>query len=152
MGLLVVAVCICVYIICRQNRKYKELDDRNIKFQDFYDVLVQWIKVKQNNKKIENYFKKNNYRTVAIYGMNEIGFLLANELNGTEVIVKYGIDRNAKNIDSQISIVTPQDELGSVDVIVVTAFHYYNSIEPELRDKTSYDVVSLEDVLYEVLP
>ena len=42
------------------------------------------------------------------------------------------------------------EELEKVDVIVVTAITFFESIENELSSKVEYPIVSLEDVLYEV--
>ena len=49
-----------------------------------------------------------------------------------------------------MDILTPEDELEPVDVIVVTAIYYFDEIEDMLFEKVDYPVVSLEDILYEL--
>ena len=40
----------------------------------------------------------NVYKEIAIYGMSYLGERLADELAGSDITVKYAIDRNADNI------------------------------------------------------
>lgn len=130
---------------CRTVNKYK---DALSKQTEFYDILVQWQKIHQQGKSIADYFRKNKYNTVAIYGMKELGKMLLDELADSEIQVKYCIDRNADSFDFPIKVTTPDKQLDKVDVVIITAVHAYNDIEPGLRDKMGCEVVSLEDVVY----
>lgn len=38
----------------------------------FYDILNQWLMLKQEDKSLEKYFVENNISSVAIYGMGEM--------------------------------------------------------------------------------
>ena len=96
------------------------------------------------------YFEKNNYKTVAIYGMKELGERLYDELKDSDVAVKYFIDKNAGELYADVDILTPDDELEPVDAIVVTATYYFDDIEETLGEKVEYPIVSLEDIIYEV--
>ena len=64
--------------------------------------------------------------------------------------VKYIIDKNADCIYSDVDVITPDDDLEQVDVIVVTAIYYFDEIEEMLSQKVDYPIISLEDILYEV--
>lgn len=112
-------------------------------------VMNQWIIDKQNGKNLKDFFLKNGYKEVAIYGMSYLGERLADELAGSEVTVKYGIDRNADNIYALFEVLKPDDILQEVDAIVVTAFHFFDEIERELEDKVDCPIISIEDVVYE---
>ena len=96
------------------------------------------------------YFTKHNYKTVAIYGMKELGERLVDELRDSDIKVCYAIDKNADQIYSDVDIVTPDDNLEPVDVIVVTAIFYFDEIYDMLSEKVDYPIVSLEDLLYEI--
>ena len=96
------------------------------------------------------YFKKNEYKTVAVYGMKELGERLCDELKGTDITVSYAIDKNADQLYADIDIVTPDDELAPVDVIVVTAITFFDEIEEMMSEKVDCPVISLEDIPYEV--
>ena len=78
------------------------------------------------------------------------GETLLEELRETQIQVVYGIDKNAENIYSDISILSLEDTLDDVDAIVVTAVTFFDEIEDELHKKVNCPILSLEDILYEV--
>ena len=72
------------------------------------------------------------------------------ELKDTDIHVAYGIDKGAESIYAEIDIVSPDDNLQEVDVIVVTAITFFEDIEEKLSKKVNCPIVSLEDILYEL--
>ncbi|NBH36273.1 hypothetical protein D3Z58_22790 [Clostridiaceae bacterium] len=130
--------------------KTAKLEDNFQKMYEFYKILNKWLTLKQEGKSLKDYFLKNGYKSVAIYGMKELGERLYDELKDTEIEVKYMIDKNADNLYSEVTIVTPDGELEEVDVIVVTAVHYYEEIENMLKNKIDYPILSMEDIVYEM--
>lgn len=132
------------------SKKITKIEDNVHKMYEFYDILNRWLILKQEGKILTKYFNRNEYKTVAIYGMKELGERLYEELRNTEIQVKYIIDKNADGICAEIDVVTPDTKLEPVDVIVVTAVHYYEEIEKMLEDKIDFPVVSLEDIIYEM--
>ena len=131
------------------NNKFTEDGIEKIdKFKGYYNVLNQWLHIKQEGKSLEDYFTNNNYHTIAIYGMGEMGKRLYDELKNSNVQIRYAIDK--KGACSELNVCTLEDELEPVDVIVVTATFAYSEIEKELKEKVDYLVVSLEDIVYEV--
>lgn len=131
----------------------KKLKDKNEWFKkvvSYYHLYDQWLSIRQQGKSLVDYFERNNYKTVAIYGMKELGERLYDELKGSDVAVKYFIDKNADELYADTDIFTPDEELKPVDVIVVTATYYFDDIEEMLSEKVDYPIISLEDVVYEV--
>lgn len=131
----------------------KRLQDKNEWFKkvvSYYHLYDQWLSIRQQGKSLVAYFEKNNYKTVAIYGMKELGERLYDELKDSDVAVKYFIDKNAGELYADVDILTPDDELEPVDAIVVTATYYFDDIEETLGEKVEYPIVSLEDIIYEV--
>ena len=51
---------------------------------------------------------------------------------------------------AEVPILTIEDELPEVDVVVVTAVFYYDQIAEGLLNRIECPVVSLEDILYNV--
>lgn len=125
-------------------------EDNRDKFYEFYCVLLRWLQIYQDNKSAVDYFKNNNYKTVAIYGMGELGEKLLRELDDSDIMVKYGIDRSADTVYVPIDVYRSEEELLPVDVVVVTAIHYFNEIEKDLSRKLDCPIVSIEDVLWEI--
>lgn len=132
------------------SKKIHEMAVGHEKVHQLYMAFDQWLRIRQEGKTLVEYFEKNEYKTVAIYGMKELGERLYDELEGSDIKVKYIIDKNADQIYADVDVVTPDEKLEPVDVIVVTALYYFDEIEEMLSDKVDYPVVSLEDILYEV--
>ena len=113
-------------------------------------MMNQWVKVKQEGKGLAEYFEKNGYKRIAVYGMSFAGETLLDELNDTNVEVVYGIDKKVDSIYLDKKILTVEDELEEVDVIVVTAITFFDEIEKTLKNKVECPIISLEDILYEI--
>lgn len=132
------------------SKKINELMEGHKKVHELYMAFDQWLRIRQEGKTLAEYFEKNNYKTAAIYGMKELGERLYDELKDSDITVSYIIDKNADSIYADVDVVTPDDELGAVDVIVVTAIYYFDEIEENLSGKIDCPIVSLEDILYEI--
>lgn len=113
-------------------------------------MMNQWVKVKQEGKNLAEYFEKNGYKKIAVYGMSYAGETLLDELDGTGVEVIYGIDKNAGAIYLDVDIKTMDDDLEEPDAVVVTAITFFDEIEEGLNKKLKCPVLSLEDILYEI--
>lgn len=118
----------------------------------YYELCNQWIKMQNDGYHIETFFREKGYRSIAIYGMGELGNRLIEALDGTDVQIKYGINKNMRDAFAEIDIkgLDEEDEFTDIDCIVVTPFHIYDEIKDELEKKCSCDVISLEDVVYGV--
>lgn len=127
--------------------KTKSMSNKHL---SLFLMMNQWVKVKQQGKNLASYFEKCGYKTIAIYGMSYAGETLIDELAGSSIEVKYGIDKNAEAIYADLDIVTLDSELVEVDAIVVTAITFFDEIEEQLSGKIDCPILSLEDVLYDV--
>lgn len=119
------------------------------KFKSYYNMLNQWLLLKQEGKSLEKYFVENGYKTIAIYGMGEMGIRLYEELRNSSIEVKYAIDKNSSNTYSELTVVELEGELKSVDAVIVSAVFAFEEIEKELEKVIDCTVISLEDVVYE---
>lgn len=150
-AILLVISIIQVITIKRNNLKMMKTSREIVtKNECIIGMLEQWILVKQQGKSIADYLKDHNYNSVAIYGMSYAGERLFYELKDSQVKVKYGIDRDMKQNHSDLEILSVEDEFPTVDAIIVTSMYYYTEIVSLLRKKVSYDILSLDELLYEV--
>ena len=127
--------------------KARAMSDKHL---ELFKMMTQWVQVKQNGKSLVSYFEEHGYNRIAIYGMSYAGETLLNELKTSDIIVEYGIDRNATSIYADIDIVSTTDDMRKVDAIVVTAITFFYEIEEMLSEKIDCPIISLEDILYEV--
>lgn len=127
----------------------RRLREESAKHLDLYMLMNDWVHLYQNNKLISSYFKKNNFRRIAIYGMNYVGETLLYELKHSDIEVVVGIDRNAANLSSEIELITPDKFNHEIDVVVVTSIAYFDAISDQISDIVNCPIVSIEDVIFE---
>ncbi len=118
------------------------------KMEAYYRLLLQWLSLQQEGKNLAEYLRFNGYHNIAIYGMNEAGERLIEELEDTEIEIKYVVDRNADNIVTNLPKFKPDDDLPEVDVMVVTAIIAFQDIQETMEKKVAFPIVSLEDLVY----
>ena len=125
----------------------KDLADKH---RDLFLLMNQWVKIKQEGKSISEYLQQSGYKKVAIYGLSYVGETLLDELKDSSIMLAYGIDKNADNIYADIDVVSLNDKLDEVDVIIVTAITFFDQIVEELSNKVKCPIVSIEDILYDI--
>lgn len=143
------------------NKKYDEIvipdvvkdevvnDKKEDKFRKYYDLCNQWIKLIYDGYFIEDYFKRNGYKRIAIYGMGELGNRLIQSLAGTDIEVVYGIDQNVwvAFADVDIKGINEEERFEGIDCIVVTPIHAFDKIEMKLKCKCTCRIISLEEII-----
>lgn len=130
---------------------YKSEKKKDLKTDKFYQIYENWLILKQRGKGVDEYFYKNGYREIAIYGYGKLGKSLLMDLKNTNLKVKYIIDKRKINPIADIQVYKPGDMLPIADVIVITPVMEYNEIKKELRKSFFEEIVSIEDVLYECI-
>lgn len=123
--------------------KYRKLSDKYFKTMKLMD---KWIDYYQNNKRVSEYFVRNNLKTIAIYGMGVVGQKLFNELVKSDIKVSFGIDRNKDIVFSGLKIVDWTEDWEMVDVIVITPFYEYQAINKEIKKKCGCKTISVEEL------
>lgn len=118
------------------------------KYLEMFLFMSKWMKAKQGGGKISQFINRKEYKSVAIYGMSNMGELLLNELKHDRIDVLYAIDRNV-NISSAdgLKVYTLEEKLPEVDVVIVTPIHYFESIAFDLQKRTKASVISIEEVV-----
>lgn len=127
--------------------KWKEQASKN---RSLFLLMDQWVRTKQEGKKLESYFIKNNFKKIAVYGMGNVGKRLIKELRDSEINIAYGIDRNAENIYSEINLVTINDELENVDAVVITLISDFEDVYDKLSKKLKCSIIAIEDIINEI--
>jgi hypothetical protein len=139
-----------VFLFCKLQgrKKIEEAIKANAKYQSYYNLFSSWMVLRNKGRMLAEYFNDRNFKNVAIFGLGEFGLCLYEELKNSNINVKYAIDIDSAHLSYlDLRIVSTEDQIEMVDVVVVTPFFEFNKITEELREKTSCQVVSLEDVI-----
>lgn len=115
----------------------------------YLDMMNQWLILKQEGKSIINYLDKLGYHTVAVYGMALYGRHIIRELQGTNIVVAYGMDRKNKKAYKGIEVLQPVGELPYADVIINSVIHDHMNIKNTLANITDIPVLCLEDIVFD---
>lgn len=129
-------------IICKEQTSAE-------KFFPMYQTMEKWVRIKQKNQCISEYFRLHDYKRIAVYGMGDIGVLFVKELEDSGVDIVYGIDRNP-DVGGLIKVYHPNDTLPDVDAVIVTAVAYFDEIEGMLSKKMECPVLSIEDIVFDL--
>jgi len=142
-------VCGGIYFYKKDFDKKWEENRRWIKQRRMFKLADKWMEHLENKNVVSDYFNKKGYKKIAVYGMSTFGQHLIQQLKNSNIEVRYGIDRRCENIESDISIYSPEETLPDVDVVVVTAIYEFEEIKKELKQRIKCPIISLEEVIYE---
>jgi lactate dehydrogenase-like 2-hydroxyacid dehydrogenase len=67
-------------------------------------------------------------KKAAIYGLGTLGCLIYDIFEETEIEVPYLIDRKSDELKKYIKVISPDDEIGQVDILIVTVVGGENDI------------------------
>lgn len=112
----------------------------------YVDVLMD----RGTKKKIIAYLKRNGFNHIILYGAGRIARCLYILLLGTEIIIDDFADKNYQGPYCGKWALAPEElEKHNSDLILVTTPYYYKVILDELKDQTSIEIRSIEDVVKE---
>jgi len=118
------------------------------KFERYYYLMDAWVKLYQANISVSSLLTKMDIRTIAIYGDGKSGKRLFDDLKNSDIQVKYFIDKNADKLIEAVPVVKPDEELLSVDAVVISLPDAYTAISSMLLEKCNYKMISIEDLIY----
>ncbi len=137
-----IIVAVIVFACCRLQsiraiKKTKESISYELgKYKSYYKLFSSWMVLRNKGKILAEYFEDRNIKNLAIYGLGKFGLCLYEELKSSNINVKYAIDINAAHFSYlHLKVVSLENQLETVDVIVVTPFFEYQNIVEELRSR-----------------
>ena len=137
-------------VLYYESKLIKDKQAKVDKFKCYYNMLNQWLINKQQEKSLVNYFLRNNYKKIAIYGVGEMGNRLYEEIKDSDIEIKYAIDKIEVGYLEDLEVVSPEEELDKVDAIIVSAIFAFDEIEEQLRSRIDCEIISLEDIIDEL--
>lgn len=138
----------------QNNYNIKKLHDEKLqrmKVQRMYDYLNEMFALKQKGIFIQEFFKKRNIKTIAIYGFHYLGQRFYYEMLNSDIEIKYVIDRNKYLYNKyEIKVYGVEDNWDQVDIMVVTPIFEFYSIKSFIEKRIVCEVISIEDILIEM--
>lgn len=121
------------------------------KFHLYYELLNDWLELKQEGKKIDSYFENNKYKKIAVYGRGKIAEHLIKELENADVKIVYFIE-NGKVLKSNGEREEKQgltEIFSDIDAIIITPIFAKEQIEKMLREdwKINMPIISMDEVI-----
>ena len=138
----------CRRYLIRKEEQYSKISQKNMKM---FLLAKKWMYINKEGNTIERWLLKNEYHSVAIYGMSYIADILIEELKDSGIEICYGIDKNVTEMYSGIRVFKPSDRLANVDVMVVTPISFFDEIKRDMETRVMCPIISIEDIVYECL-
>ncbi len=118
-------------------------------------LLCQWMRLKQKNIELTEFFVDRNIMSVAIYGAGALGILLYKELMHRSELVKYILDKRADKLkldEVEVPIYSLTNPAAfPVEVIIITPVLITDEIEDAILARfENQKVFEIEEVLYEL--
>lgn len=133
----------------RQEKAAEEQERIGKKYYAYYQLLNQWLACREMGKNIADFFKEEQISSIAIYGMGDLADRLTESLAGSEISIRYGIDRDVCCTNANITeVYSPEDPLPEVDAIVITPFTASREIGSMLRERCGCRLLSLDEIIY----
>lgn len=118
-----------------------------VKFTNYYLLMNKWLKIKNENHSLVEFFINNNVRKIAIYGYSEFAKRLYEELKNSEVEIAYFIDRDIRITEQGEFIAKSIQKEKSIDMLVITAIFNFEEIVKTIGDNNKFKIVSFDKVL-----
>lgn len=110
------------------------------------ELLKMWVRA--GSGALERHLLSRGAKRIAIYGYNEVGDLIYRCLKNTSIEVAYAIDSNGNNKQSWLDILTLQDELPPVDMVIVAPIQNLGNVRETLKEKLSCDIVEMSQLVH----
>lgn len=130
-----------------RSSEYREIERNFQKFKELFEVVDRWLFLEQeSNYSIKNYLHSIDCSSFAIYGMSSLGkhLLIRSRREGIEPA--YGIDQYVGQFGDDFKIYRPEEELPSIDCIIVTAYDF-EEIKNKLKKKINAQIVYIGDLI-----
>lgn len=117
------------------------------KQHDLQIILQRWLSIKLENITFAESLANRGIYSVAIYGMGYLGCCLFDELEYSNVEIKYVMDKDIGYADDILKVVRIDEKLPEVDAIVVTVLGDISAICNRIKRNGCYRIISLKELL-----
>lgn len=133
----------------KRNEQIKKLERRKMELDKLLELLYVLVRFRNEGGSFKPFMVKNNYKSVAVYGMGRVGEVVCDYLIQDGIKLAYGIDIGPDYVFYDLPIYSPEDDLPSVDVVIVTVLD--ENVTDILRNNGKYNYIMLDDYLKELM-
>lgn len=114
----------------------------------YYELLLDWMNLKNDGINLESFFVKHDIHEIALYGMNRMADLFLDELDTSNIKIKYIMGSNP-----DIAVLYPnlefrfEQDFLDVDAVVVFPIMDYINIKIELGKHFLCPIYSIEEII-----
>ncbi len=110
----------------------------------------QWMTLREKNLHISEYLKKYNVTHIVIYGYGMLARHLLFELDETDIIIDYIIDRSSRRESLKYNVKSLEDYLPETEAVIVTIVDEFDSIYEILKKRMNSKFFSLFEIVSEL--
>lgn len=137
-------------IFLKQEKRYEAANRETARYRKKYDLMYQWMKLKQNGIDLLSFFRERQINSIALYGMGDLSRLICNELSHSGII-QYGIDRQVQGMQEGIPVYSLENVPQNVEAILITPVLITDEIEDDIYDVLGEQMTFVfEEVLFEL--
>lgn len=130
--------------------KSTTLDNRN---QLYYNLLYNWISLKQKDSNFFSFLQDKKYKKIAIYGYGKIGKLLYEEIKHLNIEVSF-LQKEGSYITEEgvkiFEIRELQREKDIFDLIIITPIYEGEKIKSDLMGYFDKEIIKIDDLLEKI--
>ncbi len=141
----VAAGCVAYYT----HTSYKRSEDKVNRLDSYYRTMQGWIKCKQKDFSLKDYFDNLGAKNIAIYGMGALGELFYNEMKMENIRVTAFVDKNAEALVEGLEglPVVSLEDIGeyNIDTMIVTPVFAFDEVAELVKDE-EVKLISLDEL------
>ena len=109
-----------------------------------------WMEHREKGINIASYLERYGIKHIAVYGYGMLAKHLIPELEGTNIVIDYFIDRSRRKNPIKYEIRSVEGNLPPVDAVIVTVVDEFDGIYQMLRERMNCKFFSLYEIVSEL--
>jgi len=113
------------------------------------DLYYNWLQLKKRGDSISEYVNKTGAKRIAVFGLEETGRLLIDDLRDSDITTAFTIElNNPSYVHEYLEVYRLHDDkLPQVDLIIVCPPYELKDAKRELLGQTDANIVALESLI-----
>lgn len=128
----------------------KNLQNRQDLFEGLYRPINEWFAKEQSGHTLKDYLEKKQYKKIGIFGMGNLANRVYDALKSSDIEIVCCIDQS-RSVYSDTKLISINDEFPLMDAIIITDFKNSASIKQQIEKKGNYDILLLDDIIFNEL-